>query len=417
MKKLIFTFTAVFFMMIAGFSVTAYGATITEKNIKEGLEFCSRYPVTLRYNEAAVPISAESMPPVIVAPDGQNGWTLIPARALFEAAGATVGWDEANQMITIQYDNTKIVLTIGSTTASVNDVSKPLDLPALIIGHEGSSYGSTMIPVRFVAENLGFTVKWDDATRTVSVNKESAPPNGNNDNNNNNNSNNTNNNSTNTNNNNAYLSGQITKANNRTAELVLVIDIGHGGKDVGSIGHKGQADQLYEKDVNFKAALALEKYLKEAGMKNVHMTRRTDVYLGLYDRPQYANDLNADLFVSVHNNSSELSTPNGTEVHYYEKVDEEGRTFEELYGISSKNVAKAIQKEMVSLLGTYDRGVKSSPKLAVLNKTMMPAVIIEGAFLSNEENLQLMRTSDYGEKYGFAAAEGMIKALNAAFPD
>ena len=72
---------------------------------------------------------------------------------------------------------------------------------------------------------------------------------------------------------------------------------------------------------------------------------------------------------------------------------------------------------MIKALGTKDRGTKSSPELAVLNKTEMPAVLIEGAFLSNEEDFRMMKTEEFIDRYAFACAKGIILALSAAFPD
>ena len=130
-----------------------------------------------------------------------------------------------------------------------------------------------------------------------------------------------------------------------------------------------------------------------------------------------ANDAGADLFVSLHINSSDYETPNGTETHYNTKTDAGGRSEKELYGIASADVAQEIQKEMIKALGTYDRGTKNSPEYAVLNKTVMPAVLIEAAFLSNESNFSMMKTEEFTERYGFACAKAIINALNEAFPD
>ena len=147
------------------------------------------------------------------------------------------------------------------------------------------------------------------------------------------------------------------------------------------------------------------------------MIRENDVYIEKKERAYMANAVGADLFVSFHNNSSEYSSPNGTETHYYTKFSADGRSEFALYGIESSSVAKTIQAEMIDALGTQNRGTKSSPELAVLNKTEMPAVLVEGAFLSNESNLSMMQTQEFIERYAFACAKGIILSLNAAFPD
>lgn len=420
MKKLILTFALLFVVGLTAFATPVFGATVTEKNIEDGVAFCKAYPITLQYNGSTLQTEAGGTPPVVITPDGnKNGWTLIPARTLFESAGADVTWNEANQAVTVTYDDTEILLTIGASAASVNGASKNLDLPALIIDHDGDYYGSTMIPVRFVAETLGFGVAWEDATRTVKVTKEATS-----DNNKTNpgqepNRGDRDDTDTDTDTDTDVTvdtdMGVLPQASDETAEKIIVIDAGHGGKDVGATGDKGKSSELHEKEVNLKVALLLEKYLKAAGIKAVEMTRDDDTYVGLYDRPAFANELGADFFISVHNNSNDYPTPNGTEVHYYSKVDAEGHTEEDLYGIGSKTVAAAVQKEMLTYVGAYDRKIKSSPALAVLNKTVMPAIVVEGAFMSNANDLSLIRSEDYAKKYAFACAKGIILSMNEAF--
>lgn len=414
-------------MLVAMACVSAYAGTgITEKDIQDGLDFCAEYPVRLIYNGQIIEFDKKDVPPVIV-----NGKTLIPARALFEAMRGTVSWNNDKQQVSVSYDSTTVVLTIGSDKAEVNGVTKTLEVPALIIDHDGDYYGSTMIPVRFTAEALGCNVSWEDPTRSVVVlppDKNSTSDSNTNTNTGNTDSNNTSNGSTTTeeptysindfnvsNKSSTGLVWNYEQLNEAAKDKLVAIDIGHGGKDVGSIGHKDQADQLYEKDVNLAAGLKLAEYLRSAGV-NTLLIRDDDSYVALLERGKIANDVKADLVVSVHNNSNVSASPSGTEVHYYSKVDENGKTEMELYGLESKTLAQNIQTEMVSALGTKDRGIKSSPALAVLNKTKMPAVIIEGAFISNESDFAMMKnTESYADKYALAAAKGIIKTLNAAF--
>ena len=83
--------------------------------------------------------------------------------------------------------------------------------------------------------------------------------------------------------------------------LLVCIDAGHGGEeDCGAISFD---ESRFECDDDLKIALAVERYLKELGA-NVLMTREDDKYVGLYSRPQIANDADADLYVSLHRNSA-----------------------------------------------------------------------------------------------------------------
>lgn len=413
-------------MLVAMACGAAYADSgITEKDIQEGLDFCAEYPVNLIYNGQVIEFAQKDVPPVIV-----KERTLIPARALFEAMGGTVTWDNDKQQVTVSYDSTTVKLTIGSDQALVNGVVQKLDVPALIIDHDGDYYGSTMIPARFTAESLGCTVSWEDPTRSVVVLPPAKSETTDKEDEKTENENTSDSSaSTETEEEPTYFIEDFNVSNKSSTGLVwayeqlneaakdklVAIDIGHGGKDVGAIGHKGQSDQLYEKDVNLATGLKLAEYLRSAGV-NTLLIRDDDTFVALLERGKIANDVKADLVVSVHNNSNVSASPNGTEVHYYSKVDENGNTENDLYGLASKNLAQNIQTEMIKALGTNDRGIKESPALAVLNKTKMPAVIIEGAFISNESDFTLMKNIEsYSDKYALAAAKGIIKTLNAAF--
>jgi len=104
-----------------------------------------------------------------VPPQTIDGRILVPLRAIFEALGAGVDWNEATRVITATKDGTTVVLTIGSNTATVNGQSVTLDVPPQVID------GRTLVPLRFVAESFGVTVDWDGSTRTVTI---TSPPEG-----------------------------------------------------------------------------------------------------------------------------------------------------------------------------------------------------------------------------------------------
>ena len=92
-----------------------------------------------------------------------NSRTLVPLRAIFEALGATVGWDNDTRTVSSEMDGTSIKLTIDDTNLYVNGTAKTLDVPAMIIE------GRTMVPARAVAEAYGCDVQWDGETRTVTI--------------------------------------------------------------------------------------------------------------------------------------------------------------------------------------------------------------------------------------------------------
>lgn len=98
-----------------------------------------------------------------VAPIIQNDRTFLPIRLVAETLGATVSWSEADQAVTIVKGDTTIVIYIGQAFALVNGEPVELDAPAFIANDR------TYLPVRFVAENLGATVTWNDVENTVTI--------------------------------------------------------------------------------------------------------------------------------------------------------------------------------------------------------------------------------------------------------
>ena len=103
-----------------------------------------------------------------VAPVLENDRVLIPVRVLFEKLGGEVSWFPDTQRVVINYNEKRIILGIGRKTAFVGGKEQLLDVPAKIIGDR------TMIPVRFVSENLGLIVNWEESTKTVIVTSKTA---------------------------------------------------------------------------------------------------------------------------------------------------------------------------------------------------------------------------------------------------
>ena len=98
-----------------------------------------------------------------VAPLIVNGRTYTPARFVAEALGAKVDWNEATRTVTITKGDTSIVLIVDTTTAYVNGEAVKMDASAFIAD------GRTFTPCRFVAEQLGANVEWDEATRSITI--------------------------------------------------------------------------------------------------------------------------------------------------------------------------------------------------------------------------------------------------------
>lgn len=99
-----------------------------------------------------------TMPPIIL-----NGYTLVPAREVFEGIGATVEWKKDLEQVYVKYNNTLVVIPIDSSKAYINGASTTMQTKAKIINNK------TMIPLRFVTTALGFQIEWDKTTRIANI--------------------------------------------------------------------------------------------------------------------------------------------------------------------------------------------------------------------------------------------------------
>lgn len=101
---------------------------------------------------------------LLIDPVSEDGRTLVPLRAIFEAMGATVEWEQSTKTITGVQGDKIIILQLDNKIATVNGKEVELDVPAKAIN------GTTLVPVRFIAESLGAEVDWDQSSKTVLVN-------------------------------------------------------------------------------------------------------------------------------------------------------------------------------------------------------------------------------------------------------
>ncbi len=176
---------------------------------------------------------------------------------------------------------------------------------------------------------------------------------------------------------------------------LIVIDPGHGGKDPGATGAN-----VTEAKINLIAAKELRKKLEGLGF-NVYMTRESDKYVGLYNRPQIANDLKADAFISIHANAATNKNASGIENLYYP---------EEGYSLK-RELARAIQGKLIAYTGAVDRGIIERPNLVVTRETNMPSVIVEMGFLTNAEEEAKLLDPLYMNTITNGIRDGLLQIL------
>ena len=163
----------------------------------------------------------------------------------------------------------------------------------------------------------------------------------------------------------------------------IFIDQGHNpvGHNTGAEGHG-----LREQDVNFEIGMMLAELLLADPHFQVRLSRETaDVILGtnnassLAARVNAANSWGAHYFVSIHGNANVNPAVHGSEVYVYRE------------GTQSYWLAQHVLKHMVSQAGTKDNGVRVNSSLYVLRRTNMPAILVETAYLTNENDAKLLR--------------------------
>lgn len=181
-------------------------------------------------------------------------------------------------------------------------------------------------------------------------------------------------------------------------DKIIVLDAGHGGSDPGKPIGKGNYTGMNEKDINLNIALKLYGLLEADPNIKVYMTRLGDDYPSLQERCDLANEIEADLFVSIHSNAYE-SWVSGTETHY----------FDDGSAKSSINKSKAtiIHQSLISATGMPSRGLKKNNGLFVLRKTAMSAILIETGYMTNVNDASQL----VNESFRINAASGIYKGI------
>lgn len=169
---------------------------------------------------------------------------------------------------------------------------------------------------------------------------------------------------------------------------IIAIDAGHGGKDPGT---SSQKESYEEKALTLSTAYLIRDYLTQLGYRTL-LTRNKDSYVSLDGRADIANTLRVDLFISIHYNYSPNKDAEGVEIYYKRP--------------SSKKLGDDVLKKITQLTKASSRGVKKGD-FAVIRETKMPAILIEGGFLSNPEERKKLKDPKYLEKMAQAIAQGI----------
>ena len=220
----------------------------------------------------------------------------------------------------------------------------------------------------------------------------------------------------------------------RVPKMKIVVDAGHGGWDLGTVGRRG----LLEKDLVLEISQRLGKLLESRLGADIVYTRPDDNYITLDDRASIANQAQADLFVSVHANYSDLPSARGVETYYTNFFTapgskEAGQKDADTRSIAtaskpalslssvelkdrteqSRRLASSVQRSLYGTLsvqnpGLRDRGIKEAG-FVVLTESAMPGILAEVSFVSSPADEQKLRSDGYREQIAEALYRGIAR--------
>jgi len=217
----------------------------------------------------------------------------------------------------------------------------------------------------------------------------------------------------------------------RVPKMRIVVDAGHGGWDLGTVGRRG----LLEKDLVLEISQRLGKLLESRLGMEVIYTRPDDNYITLDERAGIANQAQADLFISVHANYSDLPSARGVETYYTnffsapgsKDVDTHAKPSGAKPAVTatlspadlheridqSRSLAASVQRSLYGTLsaqnpGLRDRGIKEAG-FVVLTESAMPGILAEVSFVSSPTDEQKLRSDGYREQIAEALYRGIAR--------
>ena len=318
----------------------------------------------------------------------KSGAYVGPAGAIFKDT-LKLDYKAKGNKLTIKYKSKKLEMTSGSWYAKLNGKKTKLGAQTWVMTYKANKKKRWVIPLNSVCNRLGLRYKlsngviYIDTTGTSSTTTTSAPE---------------------------ATTAAATTATATTStvsptvsgrKIIIVIDAGHGGSDSGATGNG-----LREKDLNLAIVKSAKTYFDKDSHFQVYYTRLTDTYPTLSQRSTFANNKKADIFLCVHINSAG-STATGTETLY--NPNRNNTTKNKSLNITSTELATYSHKGALKATGLRDRGLKVRTDLHVLNKTNMPACLIEYGFISNKKESAMLKANT--AKFGKALYDSTVELM------
>jgi N-acetylmuramoyl-L-alanine amidase len=198
----------------------------------------------------------------------------------------------------------------------------------------------------------------------------------------------------------------------------VILDPGHGGQDSGAM-----CGGILEKDLTLDVARRVDRLLEAEGIGTL-MTRQADIYVSPADRAKFANRVSDCIFVSIHFNEDNRPISGGVETYYAAQQIASRRSglaswLPFLWGqpsdspnFESQSLAGFIQEALVARTRSRDRGTKAKQFFVIAN-VPSPAVLVEGGFLSNKEDISKLASEDYREEIAAGVTDGILRYRDA----
>jgi N-acetylmuramoyl-L-alanine amidase len=210
-----------------------------------------------------------------------------------------------------------------------------------------------------------------------------------------------------------YKESKPTQPQTTKPFAVVVLDPGHGGEDSGAM-----CGGVMEKDLTLDVARRVDRLLDSEGVATL-MTRLGDSYVSLADRAAFGNRVKDSLFISIHFNEDNKPVACGVETYYAAHQINSGSTFASWLPFfsrppsnspkpESQSLAGFIQEALVARTRSVDRGTQAKQFFVIANVTS-PAVLIEGGFITNRDELSKLASEDYRDQIAAAVADGILR--------
>jgi N-acetylmuramoyl-L-alanine amidase len=214
-----------------------------------------------------------------------------------------------------------------------------------------------------------------------------------------------------------YKESKATQPQTSKPFAVVVLDPGHGGEDSGAM-----CGGVMEKDLTLDVARRVDRLLDSEGVATL-MTRLGDSYVSLADRAAFGNRVKESIFISIHFNEDNKPVASGVETYYAAHQINSASTFVSWLPFfsqppsdspkpESQSLAGFIQEALVVRTRSVDRGTQPKQFFVIANVSS-PAVLIEGGFITNQDELSKLASEDYRDQLAAAVADGILRYRDA----